>query len=47
MALDTRLKLWDEGNINELLDESREIQEGLPPTNTPMNLQNISMKFKH
>ena len=47
IALETRLKLWDEGNINELLDESREIQEGLPPTNTPMNLQNISMKFKH
>ena len=47
IALERRLKLWGEGNINELLDESKEIQERLPSTNTPMNLQKISMKFKH
>ena len=42
-----RLKLWDGGNINELLDESKKIQERLPSTNTAMNLQKIPMKFKH
>ena len=47
IALERRLKLWGEGNINELLDESKENQERLPSTNTPMNLQKISMKFKH
>ena len=47
IALEKRLKLWGEGNINELLDESKEIQERLSSTNTPMNLQKISMKFKH
>ena len=47
IALERRLKLWGEGNINELLGESKEIQERLPSTNTPMNLQKISMKFKH
>ena len=46
-TLERRLKLWDEGNINELLDESKEIQEIRPSTNTPMNLQKVSMKFKH
>ena len=42
-----RLKLWDGGNINELLDESKKIQERLPSTNTAMNLQKIPMKFKY
>ena len=37
IALERRLKLWGEGNINELLDESKEIQERLPSTNTPIN----------
>ena len=30
IALEKRLKLWGERNINELLDESKEIQERLP-----------------
>ena len=47
IALERRLKLWDEGSINELVDESTEIQKRLPSTNTSMNLQKISMKFKH
>ena len=38
VALERRFKLWNEGNIYELLDESKEIQERLPSTNTPMNL---------
>ena len=46
-ALERQLKLWDEGNTIELLDESKEIQQRLPSTNTLMNLQKISMKFKH
>ena len=47
IALERRFKLWDEGNVNELLNESKEIQERLLSTNIPMNLQKISMKFKH
>ena len=47
IALERRLKLWDKGQIKELLDESKEIQERLPSTNTLINLQKISMKFKH
>ena len=34
IALERRLKLLGEGNINKLLDESKEIQERLPSTNT-------------
>ena len=44
IGLERRLKLWDEGNIYELLDESKKI---LSSTNTPMYLQRISMNFKH
>ena len=47
IALERRLKLWSERSINKLLDESKEIQERLSSTNTPMNLQKISIKFKH
>ena len=47
IALERRFKLWDEGNVNELLNESKEIQERLLSTNIPMNLQKISMKLKH
>ena len=47
IALERQLKLRDEGNINELLNESKEIQERLLSINTPMNLLKISMKFKH
>ena len=47
IALERQLKLCNEGNINELLDESKEIQKKLPSTNNPMNLQKMSMKFKH
>ena len=47
IALLRRSKLWDGGNINELLDESKKIQERLRSTNTTMNLQKIPMKFKH
>ena len=47
IALKRRLELWDKGNINKLLDKGKEIQERLPSINTAMNLQKISMKFKH
>ena len=47
IALERQSRLWDEGNINESLDESKEIQERLPFTNTSMNLRKISMKIKH
>ena len=47
IALKRQLELWDKGNINKLLDKGKEIQERLPSINTAMNLQKISMKFKH
>ena len=37
IVLERQMKLWDEGNTNELLDESKEMQEKLPSNNTPMN----------
>ena len=30
-----------------MLDECKEMQESLPSTNNPTNLQKTSMKFKH
>ena len=46
VAFERRIKCWDEGNINELLEKIKEIQEGFPSTNNPMNLQKIYMKSK-
>ena len=32
------MELWEEGSINELLEQSRKIQERLPSNITPMNM---------
>ena len=40
------MKFWKEGNINELLEEKRTIQEGLPSNITPMKIEKIASKFK-
>ena len=40
------MKFWKEGNINELLEEKRTMQEGLPSNITPMKIEKIASKFK-
>ena len=45
-ALERRIRLWEEGNITELVNESKAIQERLPSNNTPMNIEKLSSKFK-
>ena len=45
-ALERRIRLWEEGNIIELVNESKAIQERLPSNNTPMNIEKLSLKFK-
>ena len=40
-ALDRRMKLWEEDNINELLEESKTLQERLPSNITPINIEKI------
>ena len=45
-ALERRIRLWEEGNIIELVNESKAIQERLPSNNTPMNIKKLSLKFK-
>lgn len=45
-ALERRVGLWEEGNINELLEEIRTIQERLPSNITPMNIEKTSFKLK-
>ena len=44
-ALERRLRLW-EGNITELVNESKTIQERLPSTKSQMNMSKFSSKFK-
>ena len=44
-ALERRLRLWEEGNITELVNESETIQERLPSTSSQMNIENLSSKF--
>ena len=45
-ALERRLRLWEEGNITELVNESKTIQERLPSINSQMNTEKLSSKFK-
>ena len=45
-ALERRIRLWEEGNIIELVNESKAIQERLPSNNAPMNIEKLSLKFK-
>ena len=44
-ALERRLKLWDEGNLLELLFEGSAIQERLKSTNMRADIAQISKKF--
>ena len=45
-ALKRKLRLWEEGNITELVNECETIQERLPSTNSQMNIEKLSSKFK-
>ena len=45
-ALERRLRLWEEGNTTELVNESKTIPERLPSTNSHMNIEKRSYKFK-
>ena len=45
-ALVRRLRLWEERNITELVNESNTIQSTLPSTNNQMNIEKLSSQFK-
>ena len=45
-ALERRIRLWEEGNITEIVKESKTIQERLPSTNSQMNMEKPSYKSK-
>ena len=45
-AIERRLRLWEEGNITELVNENKTIQDRLPSTNSRMNIEKPSSKFK-
>ena len=45
-ALERRLKLWEEGKIEELLCKGQTIQERLKSSNSSMTIAKISMKFR-
>ena len=44
-ALERRLKLWEEGKIEELLYEGQTIQEKLKSSYSGMTITKISMKY--
>ena len=44
-CLEKRLKIWKEGNLNDLVLEGRAIQHRLPKSNSPMGKQNLSRSF--
>ena len=45
-ALERRLKLWEEGKIEELLYEVQTIQEKLKSSDSSMTITKISMKIR-
>ena len=47
VSLDRRLKLWEEGNISNLLHEGKTIQERMKVIEKGMNIEKISLKFKN
>ena len=46
LQIKRRLRLWEEGNITELVNESKTIQDRLPSTNSQTNIEKLSYKFK-
>ena len=47
VSLDRCLKLWEEGNISNLLHEGKTIQERMKVSEKGMNIEKISLKFKN
>ena len=47
VSLDRCLKLWEEGNISNLLHEGKTIQERMKVIEKGMNIEKISLKFKN
>ena len=45
-ALKRIVRLWEEGNIIELVKESKTMQDKLLSTNNQMNIEKLSSKFK-
>ena len=45
-ALERKLKLWEEGKIEELLYEGQTIQEKLKSSDSSMTITKISMKIR-
>ena len=47
VSLEMRLKIWEEGNISNLLHEEETIQEKMKISEKVMNIEKISLKFKN
>ena len=47
VSLERRLKLWEEGNISNLVHEEETIQERRKISEKGMNIEKISLKFKN
>ena len=47
ISLERRLKLWEEGNISNLLHEGKAIQERIKISEKDMSIEKISLKFKN
>ena len=47
VSLERRLKLWEEGDIRNLLHEGETIQERMKISERDMNIEKISLKFKN
>ena len=45
-VLERRLRLWEEGNITELVNDSKTVQERLLSTNTQIYVEKLSHKFE-
>ena len=47
VSLERRLKLWEEGNISNLVHEGETTQERMKISEKGMNTEKISLKFKN
>ena len=47
VSLERRLKIWEEGNISNLLHEAETIQEKMKISEKGMNIEKIFLKFKN
>ena len=47
ISLERRLKLWEEGNISNLLHEGKAIQERIKISEKDISIEKISLKFKN